>query len=394
MKEDLKKIGEKLVKNWQVYPGFEMDLIATGLHLPVNIAFVPNLKDNSRVPLFYLTELYGQVKVITNDLTVHTYAEELLNYEPTPEIPGQGESGLTGICVEHKTGDLFLSMLYKEDNKVKGKVVRTSSKDGLKMDSMKTIIDDIPSTTRAHQVQAVTIGFDGKLYVNVADGGEWTKAQDWNDLRGKILRIELDGTIPWDNPLPDSYVFAKGFRNPFGAAWRNSDQSLYIAGNGPDVDDRIARVKSYENYGWPGTMRKNSIFWWHNNQAPTAIDFMQYGQFPPEFNDDLFVALFGAAYAEGLGEKGKKIVKLKINEDGTGIRSYDEFVVYIGQGAASPCGLAFGPDGLYFTDLHGEKDSKGQPLGGNVYRVKPDEERIQKMRKKVESYGKIWSSFK
>lgn len=61
-----------------------------------------------------------------------------------------------------------------------------------------------------------------------------------------------------------------------------------------------------ENYEWPGTMRKNSIFWWHYTQAPTAIDFMQDGQFPPQFNDDLFVALFGASYAKGTGEKGKR----------------------------------------------------------------------------------------
>lgn len=394
MDDWIKEIGKKLIKNWRVYPGFEIELVATGLKMPVNLAFVPNPKNDPKAPLFYLTELYGQVKAVTNDFTVHTYAEGLLNYEPVLEIPGQGESGLTGICVEPINGDLFLSMLYKDSDEMKGKVVRTKSKDGLKMDSLKTIIDNIPSTRRAHQVQAVTIGFDDKLYVNVADGGEWTKAQDWNDLRGKILRMELDGTIPWDNPIPGSYVYAKGFRNPFGAAWRRSDQSLYIAGNGPDVDDRIARVKPYENYGWPGTMRRNSIFWWHYTQAPTAIDFMQYGQFPPEFNDDLFVALFGAAYAEGLGEKGKKIVKIKINDDGTGIRSYDDFVVYIGSGAASPCGLAFGPDGLYFTDLHGEKDENNKPLGGNVYQIRPNKERMSQIRRKVESYGKIWSSFK
>jgi len=391
VKADLNEMEKAFKKYWRVYPGFELDLIATGLDLPVNIAFVPNLKDDPKAPLLYLTELYGQVKVIANDGTVGTYAEGLLNYEPTREFPGHGESGLTGICVEPKSGDLFLSMLYKDKGEIKGKVVRTSSKDGLKMDSMKVIIDDFPSATRAHQVQAVTIGFDGKLYVNNADGGEWKKAQDDIDLRGKILRMELDGSIPWDNPNPDSFVYAKGFRNPFGAAWRKSDQTLYISDNGPDTDDRIARVRPYENYGWPGTMRRNSIFWWHNTQAPTAIDFMQYGQFPPEFNDDLFVALFGASYDEGLGEKGKKIVKLTLNEDASGVKSYDDFVVYIGKGPASPCGLAFGPDGLYFTDLHGEKDSQNKPLGGNVYRVRPSKERISEMRKKADSYGKIWS---
>ncbi len=389
-------IEEALLKNWWVYPGFELELVTTGFDLPVNIAFVSNLKDDPKAPLLYVTELYGTVKVLTNDGTVQTYAEGLLNFDPSHEFPGSGESGLTGICVEPETGDLFLSMIYLDNGgAVKGKVVRTSSTDGgLTMDSMNVVIDNIPSTNRAHQVQAVSIGFDGKLYVNVADGGEWEKAQDDNDLRGKILRMDQDGTIPWDNPNPQRYVFAKGFRNPFGAAWRKSDQSLYIAGNGPDVDDRIARVRPFENYGWPGTMRKNSIFWWHHTQAPTAIDFMQDGQFPPQFNDDLFVALFGASYAKGRGEKGKKIVKLHINDDCTGIKSYDEFVVYQGSGAASPCGLAFGPDGLYFTDLHGEKDGVSQVAGGNMYRVIPSKEQVGDLKEREKTYGKRWASFR
>jgi glucose/arabinose dehydrogenase len=388
-------VEEMLLKKWWVYPGFELDVVATGLDLPVNIAFVPYPSDDPTAPLLYVTELYGQVKVLTNDWTVHTYAEGLLNFDPSHEFPGSGESGLTGICVEPETGDLFLSMIYMDGGAIKGKVVRTSSMDGgHTMDSMKVVIDNIPSTTRAHQIQALTVGFDGKLYVNVADSGEWEKAQDDNDLRGKILRMDQDGTIPWDNPNPQSYVYAKGFRNPFGAAWRKSDQSLYIAGNGPDVDDRIAKVRPYENYGWPGTMRKNSIFWWHHTQAPTALDFMQAGQFPPQFNDDLFVALFGASYAKGKGEKGKKIVKLMINEDGTGVRSYDEFVVYRGTEAASPCGLAFGPDGLYFTDLHGEKDGLSNAAGGNIYRVRPSAEQFGYLQEREKTYGKRWASLR
>lgn len=238
------------------------------------------------------------------------------------------------------------------------------------MESMTTVIANIPSVKAAHQVQAVTIGFDGKLYVNVGDGMiEPRVAQDNNDLRGKILRMNLDGSVPEGNPNPGSLVYVKGLRNPFGAAWRKSNESLYISDNGPNQDDRIAKIEAGKNYGWPETMRRNSIFWWEFCQAPTAIDFMQGAQFPPEYDDELFVALFGAAYKEGRAIKGKKIVKMKLNEDGSGINSYDEFVTYVGEGPASPCGLAFGPDGLYFTDLHGERDGLTKTPSGSIYRV-------------------------
>ncbi|MFQ6083460.1 MAG: PQQ-dependent sugar dehydrogenase [Candidatus Aminicenantia bacterium] len=360
------------VKNWWVFPGFELELMTTGLDLPVNLAFVPSPGDDPNAPLLYVTELYGQVKVITKNWKIYTYAKDLLNYKPDHRFPGTGESGLTGIWVEPETGDLFLSMIYVDNGETKAKVVRTSSKNGLKMNSIKTIIDNIPSVKAAHQIQAVTIGFDGKLYVNVGDGMvDPNVAQDDNDLRGKILRMNSDGSLPDDNPNPGSLIYAKGFRNPFGADWRKSDQSLYISDNGPARDDRIAKVGPGKNYGWPQTMRKNSIFWWEFTHAPTAIAFMQDGQFLPGYNDDLFVGLFGAAYFKGRAIKGKKIVKLKISPDGSGIKSYDDFVVYIGEGPASPCGLSFGFDGLYFTDLHGERNGLAKVPSGNIYRVKP-----------------------
>lgn len=363
--------NNNLVTNWWLFPGFTIEPVVTGLDLPVNLAFVTKPDKKPGSPFLYVTELYGQVKVITSNWNVHTYAEGLLNYEPDHRFPGTGESGLIGICVEPKTGDLFLSMIYEENGETKAKVVRTSSKDGLKMDSMKPIIDGIPSIKAAHQIQAVSIGFDGKLYVNVGDGMIEPKvAQDDGDLRGKILRMNLDGSIPEDNPNPGSLVYAKGLRNPFGAAWRKSDGSLYISDNGPASDDRIAKVEPSKNYGWPETMRMNSIFWWEFTQAPTAMAFMQDGQFPSEYNDELFVALFGAAYHTGRAIKGKKIVKIKICEDCSGVKSCDEFITYIGDGPASPCGLAFGPDGLYFTDLHGERNGLANVASGNLYTVK------------------------
>jgi glucose/arabinose dehydrogenase len=357
--------------NWWVFPGFEIEEVATDLDLPVNIAFVPNASSDPKTPVLYVTELYGQVKAITNDGSKYTYAHDLLNYEPDYKIPGSGESGVIGICVEPETRDLFISMVYVDNNQVKGKVIRPSSKNGLHMDHTETIIDNIPSTTKAHQIQAVSIGFDEKLYVNVGDGGEYEQAQNDKDLRGKILRMNLDGTIPDDNPSPGSYIFAKGLRNPFGATWRRSNKSLYVSINGPDRDDVFAKVKAGGNHGWPLTMRKNATFIWEYTQAPTALDFMQDGQFPEEFHDELFIALFGNSYLKGRSIKGKKIVKVKLNPEGSGVIAYDEFVAYIGSGPASPCGLAFGPSGLYFTDLHGEGDGATEQPKGSIYRVKP-----------------------
>lgn len=206
------------INSWQVFPGFKLEHLTRGLSLPVNITFTKKLPTNDKDPLLYISELYGQIKVVTKDYTVQTYAENLLNYKPDYRFPGSGESGVTGIVVEPVSGDLFASMIYENNGVLKSKVVRYHSPNGLQSTDQKIIIDNIPSVHAAHQIQALTIGFDNKLYVNLGDGMvKPNPAQDENDLRGKILRMNFDGSIPDDNPNPKSYVFAKGFRNPFGA---------------------------------------------------------------------------------------------------------------------------------------------------------------------------------
>lgn len=354
-------------QNWEIREGFKIEKVVSGLSLPVNLAFVPNLKPQKSSPLFYVTELYGRIKVVTQELKVFTFADNLLNYEPNYMMPGTGESGVIGIAV-HDKGDVFASMLYMESDSFMNKVVKFTTKDGLKAEKALTILDNINSINAAHQVQALTI-HNGKLYVNVGDGMINPEvAQDDKDLRGKILRMNLDGSIPEDNPSPQSYIYAKGLRNPFGAAWRKSDNHLYISDNGPAVDDRIAKIIPGENYGWPNSMRTNSIFFWWYTHAPTAIDFAE-DQFGPKYKDHLFVALFGHAYTEGKGEKGKKIVEFIVDERDNVIYLND-FLRYVGQGPESVCGLAFGPDALYLTDLHGEVGfKKGEKTGGNIWKI-------------------------
>lgn len=341
--------------NWWIFPGFEIEKVVDGLTLPVNLAFNGSF--------LYINELYGQVKVVTQDGKVLTYADNLLNYKPDFKIPGSGESGLTGICVEPESGDLFLSMIYMDDGNPKAKVIRTQSEDGLKMSRSKTVIDNIPSVLGAHQIQAVSIGFDKKLYVNIGDGMmDSSVAQDDNDFRGKILQMDLDGS--------NVSIFAKGFRNPFGATWRKSDKSFYISDNGPSVDDRIAKVEQGKNYGWPKTMRQNSIFWWHYTQGITALDFMQDGQFSPDYSDNLFVSLFGGSFSKTPAIKGKRIVKIELDKNNA-VKSTDDFIKFVGEGLSSPCSLVFGSDGLYFSDLYGENFDIKTLKGGTIYKIKP-----------------------
>ncbi len=358
---------------WAVPDSFEIRPVVTDLHLPVNIAFVPNPGPRPEDPYFYVTLLYGDIIMVQRNFETTVYATDLLNFNPTGEFAGSGELGVTGIVVDPLSGDVFASMVYDSAGQKYGKVVRFHSEDGGRTAATQTpILTAIPAAV-SHQVHALTIGPDGKLYLNTGDGAYPTAAPDVNDLRGKILRMNLDGSMPPDNPFAGTYVYAKGFRNPFGAAWRPEDGFLYISDNGKKDNDRIVKVFPGEDYGWRlynPDLTTGAIFLWTPSIAPVEMDFCVNTAFPEAYQGDLFVGWSGVPYLSGANPLGKKIERLKLDSLGNVIEN-EIFVDYIGSGRATVVGVEFGPDGLYFTDLFGEDgfDYKGR-VRGNVYRVR------------------------
>ncbi|MEQ8681269.1 MAG: PQQ-dependent sugar dehydrogenase, partial [Cyclobacteriaceae bacterium] len=65
----------------------------------------------------------------------------------------------------------------------------------------------------------------------------------------KVLRINLDGSVPDDNPIPGSYFYSMGHRNPQGLVAANG--KIYASEHGPNNDDEINLIKPGGNYGWP-----------------------------------------------------------------------------------------------------------------------------------------------
>ncbi|SEM50333.1 dehydrogenase, PQQ-dependent, s-GDH family [Loktanella fryxellensis] len=133
------------------------------------------------------------------------------------------------------------------------------------------LIDGLPAGDD-HNAGRVVFGPDDKLYYAIGEQGhnfgrnlrkanlalvlpsaEEVAAGDWRTYSGKVLRLNLDGTIPDDNPEIEgvrSHVFSYGHRNPQGLAF-GENGVLYEAEHGPATDDELNVITAGGNYGWP-----------------------------------------------------------------------------------------------------------------------------------------------
>ncbi|MBN9400671.1 MAG: PQQ-dependent sugar dehydrogenase ['Candidatus Kapabacteria' thiocyanatum] len=101
-----------------------------------------------------------------------------------------------------------------------------------------------------HQGGRMKIGPDRKLYITNGELPHTELVQDPSSIYGKTLRMNLDGSIPDDNPYPGSYMWTMGHRNQQGLVFL-PDGTLLSAEHGPDTDDEVNILVKGRNYGWP-----------------------------------------------------------------------------------------------------------------------------------------------
>lgn len=213
------------------------EVIADELEIPWSIEKQGNT--------FYLTERTGSMVKVEEGNKVRqkvelskplaTAAEAgLLGFVLAPDFPGSGRA-YAYYTYEDRSGQFnrIVTLVLEEDVWKEERV----------------LLDHIPSG-RFHHGGRLKIGPDGKLYAATGDATEPSVAQDPESLGGKILRMNLDGSVPDDNPFPDSYVYSYGHRNPQGLAWA-ADGTLYASEHGSSANDEINRIEAGNNYGWP-----------------------------------------------------------------------------------------------------------------------------------------------
>lgn len=357
----------QVVAEIEVPEGFAVTEFASNLNLPTNMAFPPDGSNR-----LFVNELQsGQIKVFENGQLLSAPFVDLETMV-TGGFPVDGENGLIGIAFDpnYPTNKwVYASFAIRTSSGTIGRVVRMRDNNNRAQD-VEILLDNLPSAP-GHQIESIAFGPDGKLYVSVGDAFEDAKAQDENFLNGKILRMNPDGSIPLDNPIPDSYVWAKGLRNSFGLAFSPSGL-LFATENGPNEKDELNQIGEGDNMGWPLALGeannpafKDPLHVWQNIVAPTALHFYKGTQFPQRFRNQMFVVLFGRTSSQGPDLLSKRIQLATILQTGDQLAvSLEDFAVYGFSGGGNPVGITEGPDGaLYLSDIFQGKIFKIQFTG-------------------------------
>jgi glucose/arabinose dehydrogenase len=100
-----------------------------------------------------------------------------------------------------------------------------------------------------HNGGRILFGPDQKLYIVTGENGNPANSQDRSNLRGKILRIDPDGSIPSDNPF-GTRIWSFGHRNSFGFAFDPKTDRLWETENGPECNDELNLIVKGANFGW------------------------------------------------------------------------------------------------------------------------------------------------
>lgn len=280
---------------------YKIEVIAESLNVPWAIAV-------SSEGTIYFTERSGRIRKIKDN---KLQPQSLFTFDKP--FASQGESGLMGIALDPNFEDnhyIYVMHSYLEEDQIYNRVIRLiENTNTASIDHV--LLNKIPGG-HIHNGGRIKIGPDQKLYVTTGDAGNPELAQDLESTAGKILRIELDGSIPKNNPIIGSPVYSFGHRNPQGLAW-DLNNIMYASEHGASAHDEINIIRAGENYGWPlvqGSETSKQVMLQrpllHSGEetwAPSGIAFLTKGPWQGE----LLVATL----------RGERLLALTLSEDGS-----------------------------------------------------------------------------
>jgi len=346
---------------------FQNEILATGLNLPTSMLFLPDGR-------MLVSELPGKIKALSPPYT---------SVSPTPflQLTNVGNDGYAGLqqgifsiaLDPNFATNHYYYVFYTTRTPNRDRLSRFTADATLTTTNLNTevvLYQDPQDANTEHHGGAIVFGNDGKLYFTTGDHFQGSPSQDLTSPRGKLHRINPDGTVPTDNPFYDGNgpnvdsIWALGLRNPYRAYYDLPTGRLFIGevgGNDPaTAKEEVNLGAAGANYGWPNSEGpcaspcKSPLYSYAHNGRDAAITggFVYHGtQFPSSYQGSYFFADYAQNWIKRLTFDASGNVNGVFNfepPDGSSDGPYGD-IVY----------LTEGPEGaLYYIDL-GYSDTSG-----------------------------------
>ena len=217
--------------------------VVKGFNQPWSMVFLP---DGS----ILVTERAGRMRIVRDGV---------LDPKPiagVPQVQAQGLAGLMDIALHPRFRDNKLVYFTYHKPGANGGVITL----GRAQWDGSALVDarDIFTAIQNNNASRIVFGRDGMVYMSVGIGDPpgAARAQDPNDLAGKVLRLKDDGTVPADNPFVGragyrSEIYTIGHRNILGLAVQPDTGAIWSCEAGPNGGDEVNMLQPGKNYGWP-----------------------------------------------------------------------------------------------------------------------------------------------
>jgi glucose/arabinose dehydrogenase len=231
----------------QTYPaGFSEVKVGT-LYYPTSMAKAPDGR-------IFVTEKAGKVKIIKAGAV-------LPSSFLTVSVDQLNERGLSCVALDPDFSTNHYIYIYytTSGSPIHNRLSRfTANGDLVVPGSEVTIMDFEPLSNSIHNGGGMAFGPDGKLYIGIGNDNVNSYSQDLSNYKGKILRINSDGSVPSGNPFSGSEsekrIWAYGLRNPWSLAFQPGTTKLFVneVGEGAWEEVNDATIAG-RNFGWPAT---------------------------------------------------------------------------------------------------------------------------------------------
>lgn len=243
----------------QLLTDITLETVVTGLNSPV---YVTNAGDGSR--RLFIVEQPGRIKVLQPGSSSPTGFLDI-----TSKVLAGGERGLLGLAFHpqfESNRRFFVNYTRRPDGATVIAEYRASATNPDVAEAAEIVLLTFAQPFANHNGGMLEVGRDGYLYIGTGDGGSandpGNRAQNLNELLGKILRIDVDhssGAVPYSSPADNPFfgpttgrdeIFAFGLRNPWRFSFDRITGELYAGDVGQGAREEIDIITNGGNYGW------------------------------------------------------------------------------------------------------------------------------------------------